>query len=141
MSKPEWFVIPDIFSFTDKARMIVFQNFGDWDSAKTDIDILIDEMADSDREELERVLSYDESLIIIKEHIKKEKNKNTHETRYVLNDKIFMDIINNLNDRMVSNILSGLVQKGLVESAFDSESNDFVFWIKEDVQKEKPETD
>jgi hypothetical protein len=43
---------------------------------------------------------------------------------------------------MVSNIISGLVQKGLVETAFDEEANDFVFWVKNDQEeKEKPETD
>jgi hypothetical protein len=41
---------------------------------------------------------------------------------------------------MVSNIISGLVQKGLVETAFDEEANDFVFWVKKN-EEEKPETD
>ena len=40
---------------------------------------------------------------------------------------------------MISNILSGLVNKGLVDTAYDSQSNDFVFWVKEDDTK-KPET-
>jgi hypothetical protein len=42
---------------------------------------------------------------------------------------------------MVSNILAKLVGDGLLDSAFDSERNDFIFWIKEDDQKQKPETD
>ena len=55
---------------------------------------------------------------------------------------MFADIVHKLNDRMVSNIISGLVQKGLVETAFDNEVNDFVFWVKNDEnEKEKPETD
>ena len=45
-----------------------------------------------------------------------------------------------MNSRMISNLLNGLVSKGLVESSYDSELNDFVFWIK-DENKEKPETD
>ena len=41
-----------------------------------------------------------------------------------------------------SKILNGLVNKGLVETAYDSESNDFIFWVKDDNKKEeKPETD
>ena len=62
----------------------------------------------------------------------------------MLNDKIFTDIVSRLNDRMVSNIIVGLVQKGLVETAFDDESNDFVFWVKENENndtEEAPETD
>ena len=45
---------------------------------------------------------------------------------------------------MVSNIVKGLVSRGLVESAFDSEKNDFVFWVRtdyDDRKRENPETD
>jgi hypothetical protein len=30
---------------------------------------------------------------------------------------------------MVSNILAKLVNDGLIDSAFDSEKNDFIFWV------------
>jgi hypothetical protein len=43
---------------------------------------------------------------------------------------------------MVSNILTKLVSDGIIESAFDTEKNDFIFWVKEqDDQNSKPETD
>ena len=45
---------------------------------------------------------------------------------------------------MVSNILNQLVNKGILESAYDEKSNDFIFWLKEsigDEEKNKPETD
>ena len=42
---------------------------------------------------------------------------------------------------MVSNILNQLVQKGLVESAFDTESNDFIFWVKDNDKLFKNETE
>jgi hypothetical protein len=43
---------------------------------------------------------------------------------------------------MISNILSKLVSEGLLDSAFDTEKNDFIFWVKENNGKEeKPETD
>ena len=57
-----------------------------------------------------------------------------------MNDIIFSDIVSKLNERMTSNIVNGLVQKGLIETAFDSEANDFIFWIKED-ENQKPKTD
>jgi len=41
---------------------------------------------------------------------------------------------------MVSNIINSLVKKGLIETAFDSEKNDFIFWVK-DNEQDKPETD
>lgn len=141
MSDSQWFIVPDLSEFTDKARAIVYNNFGVWQD-KSDIDVIIDDVVENEREEFDKILSHQESLVIVKENVKKERNKITKETRYILNDEIFAEIVHKLNDRMVSNIINGLVQKGLVETAFDSEANDFVFWIKEDEdEKEKPETD
>ena len=140
MSDSQWFVIPDLSEFTDKARAIVYNNFGVWHD-KSDLDVIIDDVVENKKEEFDKTLSHQESLVIVKENVKKERNKRTKETRYILNDEIFAEIVHKLNDRMVSNIINGLVQKGLVETAFDSEANDFVFWIKEDQdEKEKPET-
>lgn len=141
MSESKWFVIPNLSEFTDKARAIVYNNFGVWQN-KSDLDVVIDDVVENEKEEFNKILSHQESLIIVKENIKKERNKITKKTRYILNDEMFADIVHKLNDRMVSNIISGLVQKGLVETAFDNEVNDFVFWVKNDEnEKEKPETD
>lgn len=138
----DWFIIKDITDFTDKARAIVFNNFGKWSETESN-EFIIDNVEKTDEEELNQVLSHQESLAIVKQFIKKQKNSRTKKIRYVLNDTIFAEIVHSLNNRMVSNILNNLVQKGLVESAFDNESNDFVFWIKENEkdQDEKPETD
>jgi hypothetical protein len=136
MSDSQWFIIPDLSEFTDKARSIVYNNFGIWQD-KSDLDVMIDDIKDQHKEELEKILSYNESLVIVKENIKKERNKKTNEIRYVLNDDIFANIVHKLNDRMVSNIISGLVQKGLVETAFDDEQNDFVFWVKDNKDQEE----
>lgn len=136
----EWYIINDLEDFTNKARAIVYNNFGSWNDG-SDLDVIIDNVKDTEKEEFDKILSYQESLLIIKEYIKQEKHKRTKKIRYTLNDTIFADIIYKLNDRMVSNIMSGLVQKGLIETAFDSEQNDFVFWIKDQEETEKPETD
>jgi len=135
-----WYIVPDLDNFTDKARAIVYNNFGTWQN-KDELDILIDDVKIQDQEELNNVLSHKESLLIIKELVKKQKNRKTKEIRYTINDTIFADIVYKLNDRMVSNIVNTLVQKGLIESAFDSDANDFIFWIKDNTEEEKPETD
>lgn len=145
MSNSEWYVISNLSDFTDKARAIVYNNFGVWQN-KSGLDILIDDVKESDREEFDKMLSHQESLVIVKESIKTQRNKITKKVRYVLNDDIFAEIVHKLNDRMVSNIMAGLVQKGLVETAFDEEANDFVFWAKNDENNnekeiETPETD
>lgn len=139
----QWFIINNLTDFTNKARAIVYNNFGVWHD-KDDIDVIIDDVVENEREEFDKILSHQESLVIVKENIKKERNKITKKTRYVLNDEIFAEIVHKLNDRMVSNIINELVKKGLVETAFDNESNDFIFWVKDDEDKnneEKPETD
>jgi len=137
-----WYVVPDLDKFTDKARAIVYNNFGVWKNKDT-LDTMIDEVKKDEQEEFDKLLSHQESLLIVKELVKKQKNIKTKKIRYAINDSIFADIVYRLNDRMVSNIVTSLVQKGLVESAYDSEANDFVFWIKDENKndKEKPETD
>jgi predicted transcriptional regulator len=136
MSESEWFIINDIVEFTDKARSIVYNNFGEWKD-NSDEPVEIEDVSPDEQEEFNKVLSHEESLVIVKELIKKEKNKKNKKTRYVLNDEIFIKIIDDLNARMVSNIINNLVQKGLVESAFDDTKNDFVFWVKEDDEQNK----
>ena len=137
----KWYIVSDLSEFTDKARSIVYNNFGKWDESKTEIDILIDSVKEEEKDDLEKVLSYKESLLIVRELLKKQKNKKTNEIRYSLNDTIFMSIVEELNNRMVSNILNSLASKGLVESSYDSEINDFVFWVKDEKEPENPETD
>lgn len=137
----QWYIVTNLDEFTDKARAIVYNNFGVWQN-KDDLDILIDDVKENEQEEFDKILSHQESVVIVKDIVKKEKNRKSKKIRYVLNDKLFADIIYKLNDRMVSNIVAGLVQKGVVESAYDSEANDFVFWIKDNQkEEEKPETD
>jgi hypothetical protein len=51
-----------------------------------------------------------------------------------------MKIISAIGDRMTSNILNSLVNRGLVETAYDENADDFIFWVKEN-ENDKPETD
>ena len=136
----DWFVIKNLEEFTDKARAIVYNNFGTWDE-ETQVDQFIDSVKQSDKEDLDKVLSHSESIAIVKNKAKKQKHKKNKSIRYVLDEKLFAEIIEDLNSRMVSNILNQLVQKGLVESAFDTESNDFIFWVKDNDKLFKNETE
>lgn len=137
----EWFIIKDLDGLINSARALVFNNFGDGNSkAEPEITSMI--VAPEDQEELDKILSFDESKIIVNTLVKKQKHKLTSNIRYMINDSIFEKIIYSLNDRMVSNILNGLVNKGIVETAYDNETNDFVFWIKDEYKnKESSETD
>jgi hypothetical protein len=125
----EWYVIKNITEFVDKTRAIVFNNFGHSDD-NNEIDDLLDNIKPEDEDEFNRILSHDESMIIFKSLVKKQKHKKTNEIRYIVSDTIYFSIVQSLNDRMISNLLNTLVNKGLVETAFDEKSNDFVFWVK-----------
>lgn len=135
------FLIKDLDKFVYAARALIFNNFGKGEEISTDIDKMLETITPDEQEEFDRVLSQDESLLIIKSLLKKKILKSKKEY-YVLSDSLFIKILDSLNDRMVSNMLNNLVNKGLVETAFDTETNDFVFWVKDDENdQEAPETD
>jgi hypothetical protein len=143
----EWFIVNDIDDLTNSVRALVFNNFGKNDESEVQekedslVNNLVFEVDPKDQEELDRALSYSESLIIVKQHIKKQIHKKTDKIRYVMNHNMFLSIIESLNGRMVSNILNNLVNKGLVETAYDIEVNDFIFWVDDENKKENPEAD
>jgi hypothetical protein len=134
----EWFVVKNLDDFINATRALVFNNFGK--HSNDEPDLLSFSVHPDDIKEIDTILSFEESKLIINSIIKKQQNIKTKKYRYMINDSLYMDVVSSLNDRMVSNILNSLVNKGLVESAYDNESNDFVFWIKNHDQQ-KPETD
>ena len=146
--KNEWFAINDLDEFVDAARILIFNSFGK--NLETEDQLEVEKLLDcnkDNREELDKSLSHDECSTIAKGVLKTKINKITKKVTYYINDTKFMEFLELLNDRMVSNILNDLANMGLIESAFDNDSNDFIFWIKdeykEDIEKiiEKPETD
>lgn len=143
MKKNEWYVIADMPNFINSARLLVFNTFGNTDGSNI-TDHTLASLNPADRDELDSILSYDESYTIAMETIKKQHNKKTKQTRYLISDESFLSMIGFLNERMISNMLNNLVNKGILESGFDNDSNEFVFWIKGNEHKhetDKPETD
>lgn len=142
MDNGDWYVIADLDRFVDATRAIVFNSFGRDQNDISD-EVILDVVSEEDRDELDRLLSYDETMLIVKDFIKQQKHKTTSATRHLVSDNSYSLLISALNQRMVGNILTGLVNRGLVESAFDSDANDFVFWVKDEKteKKENPETD
>jgi hypothetical protein len=140
MNNDSWYVINNLKDFINQSRYLVYTNFGDKESKE---EYALKQLSSNEKQECDDVLSYEESLLIVKNLIRTQKNKTSKKIRHLISNDLFMDIIEQLNIRMVSNILNGLVKKGLVESAFDDEANDFIFWIKDNESKnfEKPETD
>ena len=133
------YIIEDIDQFTQSVRLIVFNAFGKTEETNNETnpaDLLISQ-SPKDQDELDSVLTQKESLVIVQQHAKKQINKITQETRFVINEESFSAILEDLNARLVSNILVSLNEKGLIESAYDEDLNDFVFWIKDENKKDE----
>lgn len=147
MAKSEWFYINDLSDFIDSSRKLVFKFFGNKSKFETEEEIAnaISTLSKEEQEELEETLTIQECELIAKNYLRKEKHKKTNKIRYLLNDDILNKIIEDLNTRMISNILNKLVNKGVLESGYDEELDDFVFWTTDEQNntddQNKPETD
>jgi hypothetical protein len=138
MSNDQWFFISDFDNFVDHSRSLVFKFFGEVNNIADDsMTASLAKLSHEEIKEMDETLTHEESAIIIKNHAKQQINRKTKQIRYCLTDKLLQSIIEDLNSRMVSNILNSLVNKGVLDSAYDDEQNDFIFWVKE--EKQKPE--
>lgn len=137
MDEQKEYIITDLNEFVYSLRQIVYAGFGDSLSKvedDEDIDMLF-KLNPEEMQELDSVLSQSECILIIKPNIKKQKNKKG-KTRYIINEEQFNRIVDDFNSRLVSNLLANLVNKGVIETAYDQERDDFIFWIKENENKE-----
>lgn len=139
----EWFVIDDIEKFIESSRVLVFDSFGNENKESVDeLALFLSDLKESEIQELDKTLSQSECLAISKNYLKKQYNKSDKTERYVISTKKYMEFIEAINSRLISNLLTHLVNRGYIESAYDNEANDFIFWIKDDKEEnEKPETD
>jgi len=145
MPKPQWFIIDDVEKFIESTRILVFDSFGETNEKKLDeLAYTLDELDNDEIGELNLILSQDECRIIATEYLLKQTHKTTKEIRYLITDRKYMSMIESFNSRMISNLLNSLVNKGMLDTAYDEETNDFIFWVKEDAEEtkeQKPETD
>lgn len=144
MSKDNY-IIDDLEEFTQSARKLVYNGFGKGVVEDPDeFTKLVTDITPEEFEELNQILSQKEALLIVTNIAKEQKHKYKKTSRYIIDEKLFSQIIEAMNARLVSNILTSLASKGLIESAYDPGVDDFVFWVNEDENKEtdeNPETD
>jgi len=141
-----WMEIVNIDKLVDFSRRVIFYNFDEDNDDLDDEDFMkkIEKIESQDSAEMNKVLPRDEVKAIFLDLIVKRRNKNTKQVAMFIKEEDYEEVLAQLNQRMVSNIVKGLVSRGLVESAFDSEKNDFVFWVRtdyDDRKSENPETD
>ena len=132
-----WMEIVNLEKLVNFSRKVIFYNFDEENSELKDEDFLekIEKIENTDNAEMDTVLPYSECRLMLQSMIK------TQKTKKLLKEEDYDEFLSQLNERMISNIVQGLVNKGVLESAFDDEKNDFVFWIKNSEDYEKPETD
>lgn len=132
------YIIDDIEEFTESSRRLVFSHFGEEKvEIESEQDLFLSNLNPEEEKELDSVLSFSEAKTIVMSLAKVQKHKTTQEKRYLIDDKIFVSILEALNTRLVSNILINLTNKGLIESAYDSTLDDFVFWVKNEDENKK----
>lgn len=129
----------------DFSRRVVYYNFDDENNHLSDVDFMekleLLEYSEEENEEMEDVLPYNESEAIFAEYLTRRTSPGANKEAWFIKDKDFNTILEALSSRMVSNIVRNLVNRGLVDAAFDSEKNDFVFWVKGSDDKTKKDKD
>ena len=128
--RDDFIEVVNLDKLVEFSRQLIFYNFA-IDDDETDDEFIakVKNIKKEDKEELDRLLPFQESKLIFKSLIKKQVNRKTKKVRYVIKESDYDEVLVELNARMVSNIIRSLVKKGLVEAAFDDDKNDFVFWV------------
>lgn len=122
--------IYDLEMFVQKTRVLVYNSFGTSSKPLDEIDMDFENLNKDQQKEIDNCLSEKEALNIALEHVLQKRDRDGNIIN-LLSEENFMAIINDFSLRMTSNILNTLASKGLVDSAFDEETNDFVFWAKD----------
>ena len=124
----EKYLITDVPAFVEGSRVLVYSLFG----TNTSMDDAVLAMADLTKEEqieIDSCLSQKESALIAKDFLSKRGNK------YMISEKGYAEYLESLTSRLTSNLLSNMVKKGHLETAFDTETNDFIFWSNNDEEE------
>jgi len=134
MSQEKMLEIENLDLLVDWSRKLVYCAFGAKEDQQ-DIEIAMMEAESIDEneestEELNQVLPLKESIALIKSYLIRKKRKSNQEIVFFISDDNYHAFLEDLNRRLVSNLIGSLVKKGVLDSAFDDERNDFIFWVK-----------
>jgi len=134
MSREKMLEIQDLDMLVDWSRKLVYCAFGaKEDQQDIEVAMMEAESLEEDKEsteELNQVLPLNESIALIKSYLVKKKRKSNQEIVFFISDDDYHVFLEDLNRRLVSNLIGSLVNKGVLDSAFDDERNDFIFWVK-----------
>lgn len=125
-----WYTIEDIDNFVESTRVLVYNIFGNTEQTLEEIDLNINNLNEESMAEINKCLTQDESMVILKDFAKQIPGT----LEYKISTNRYLSFIDSLNSRMVSNLLHKMSADGILESAFDEETNDFIFWAKDNEQ-------
>ena len=120
------YVIQDSTEFINQIRRLIFAGFGLKDLSEDELQSLISEI---NEEEMNKTISLEECKLIASEYFQTKKIR--RKIKYILTEENFSNLVEAINARLVSNLLTELVDSGDLESAWDSEANDFIFWVND----------
>jgi hypothetical protein len=130
-SEDEWMEVINLQKLVNFSRKVIYYNFDDENKNLSDKSFLekIEKISTEESiKEMEDVLPFKEVETIFGNYLYRRKDKSTNKKGWFMKEKDYNTILEELAERMVSNIVRNLVKKGLVEMAFDEEKNEFVFW-------------
>lgn len=127
MKKQRVYEVTDLEEFIKSLRSIILENFYEGEEKRKSI-YELDELMRSKRESIDKKLTIQEAKSIIEPMLKVTKSIKG-EIEYTISHKNFKKTLDELNRRIISNILTELSSEGLLETGFDEEKNDFIFWI------------
>lgn len=130
----QWLNIVNLDKLINFSRKVVYANLGEEYTDVSDAGFLelVENMPEEQVEEMNTILSLSEARAIFKPFVRQQRHKKTLNIKISILESDYDTILKQLSERMISNIVRNLVNRGLVESAFDEEKNDFVFWVKKD---------
>lgn len=115
--------ITDLLEFLDASRVWLYTIFGGLNPSES-MQIKYVDLEVEEKQEIDKVLNIKEVINIAQEYIK----FNEHDGIWLITEDRYEELLIELNARMTSNLLASMVSSGILESAYDSEINDFVFW-------------
>ena len=130
----QWLNIVNLDKLINFSRKVVYANLGEEYSDASDANFLhlVENMPEEQQEEMNSILSLSEARAIFRPFVRQQRHKKTLNIKTSILESDYDTILRQLSERMISNIVRNLVSRGLVESAFDEEKNDFIFWVKKD---------
>lgn len=133
--KDDWLQVSNTKKLINFSRKLVYYNFEDETALMDDVTFLekIDNIQNDYDSEMDTLLPFDECEIIFTSFTFIDNNS------LYLTDDDYDTFLMQLNRRMISNIIQGLVKKGVLHTAFDNEKNDFIFWVKTEEEMEEDE--